>query len=259
MITTTRLETRGVTNGKVMPPRRATGALAAVVSLMLSRDAAARDEPVKLRRIWVGLSGGFTTVFHPSGINVCGTTEWTCAQSDGGVFPNPNSSVASGSSNVSPGFGGLAGSLVSAIDVALTDGFLLGLRYGFYLHPINVNVVDFFSGMQSMWEARATWVLGRHPLTTRALAFRPYALFGVGLADFSAPVDTTLVVNSTVFGPERVTAWKIAGPFFITTGVGVRFGNERLGVMFAPLKIAAAFGSGATVAYMPELTMMSGF
>ena len=128
-----------------------------------------------------------------------------------------------------------------------------GLRSGFYFHPSNVNVVDFATYF-SIYEARATWVLGSHPLTV--LGFRPYALFGIGLADFSAPVATS-VKSSEANGPQQVFAWRVAGPGFVTAGLGLRFGNERFAIMLAPAKIAVAFGSGTAMAFMPEVALMT--
>ncbi len=141
---------------------------------------------------------------------------------------------------------------VATLDVAVTDGFLLGVRYGFYFHPTNVNVVDFHTYF-SILEARATWVLGSHPLTAPGL--RPYVLLGLGYADFSAPVDTTASTKDAV-GTQSISAWKIAGPGFVTTGIGLRIGNDRLAIMMAPLKIAAAFGSGSAIAFMPEIALL---
>lgn len=233
----------------------------ALALVAFSRDSvAAGDTPVKLRRFWLGLSDGVTIVLHPSGANVCASAGWTCAEIDGGpAFPSSQSSVVSGGADVRPGLGGLANSVVGAVDIALTDGVLLGVRYGFYFHPHNVHVADYGLLNDSIWEARATWVLGAHPLTRTAYAFRPYALFGFGMADFSAPVDLTLVVKDEVLGRQPVQAWKVAGPFFVTTGLGLRFGNADLGMMLAPLKIAAAFGRGGAIAYMPELSVMRSF
>ncbi len=221
---------------------------------------AAGDKPVKLHRFWLGFSDGLTIVLHPSGANVCASAAWTCAEKDGGpVFPSPRSSVVSGGTDVRPGLGGLANFAVGAVDVALTDGVLLGVRYGFYFHPQNVHVADYGLLNDSMLEARVTWVLGAHPLTRTRYAFRPYALFGFGMADFGAPVDLTLVVKDDVLGHQPVQAWDVAGPFFVTTGLGIRFGNANLGMMLAPLKIAAAFGRGGAIAYMPELSVMRSF
>jgi hypothetical protein len=95
--------------------------------------------------------------------------------------------------------------------------------------------------------------LGSHPLT--APGVRPYVLLGLGYADFSAPVDTTATTKDAV-GTQAISAWKIAGPGFVTTGIGLRIGNERMALMIAPLKIAAAFGSGSAVAFMPEIVLL---
>jgi hypothetical protein len=204
--------------------------------------------------LWAGLSFGFTTVQHPSsGSDVCAESAWVCAQSDGPRYPNGGTSSFAPPAHVGAGFGGLAGSVaVATLDFALTDGFLLGVRYGFYFHPTNVNVVD-FGTYNSILEARATWVLGSHPLT--APGIRPYALLGLGYADFSAPVATPGTTKDAL-GTQTINAWKIAGPGFVTTGIGVRIGNEHLAIMIAPVKIAAAFGSGSAIAYMPEIALL---
>ena len=227
--------------------RRAT--ICALVLLWASA-AFADQKPRKLHRLWVGFTFGFTTVFHPSGDDVCASSEWVCAQNDG-----PRYSQANTGAHVDAGFGGLATSqMVTSFDVALTDGLLVGVRAGFYFHPTNVNVVDFGTYF-SIYEARVTWVLGHRPLTS-SWGFRPYALFGVGLADFSAPARTSLTTTN-VIGTQAIDAWRVAGPGFITTGLGVRFGNERFAVMLAPLKVTSAFGSGGAIAFMPELALMT--
>ena len=212
-----------------------------------------QSKPPKLHRLWSGLSFGLTTVYHPaSGSNVCAEPGWVCAQGDGPVYPSAGSGQAAPAS-VGAGFGGLATEIATAtLDVALTDGFLLGFRFGFYFHPTNVNVVDFHSYF-SIFELRATWVLGSHPLTMPGV--RPYVLFGVGYADFGAPVATAAATTDAL-GSQSISAWKVAGPGFVTTGGGIRIGNEHLAVMIAPLKIAAAFGSGAAIAYMPEIALL---
>ncbi len=239
---------------------RTIAALAVSLALLALPRAglAAGSKRTKPRRVWFGVSLGFTTVFHPSGANVCASTEWICAEANGPVFPNAQSSVVSGAAKVSPGFGGPAGIFMGELDLAPTDGVLLGLRWGLYFDWGSVHVTN-FPITNIMWEARATWVLGSHPLTQTAFGFRPYVLFGFGMADFGAPVDMTLVVKDDVYGQQPVQAWKVAGPFYVTTGLGLRFGNDRYGFMVAPLKIAAAFGSGGAIAYMPELTFMRAF
>jgi len=225
---------------------------AALAVALIGASAHAGDgvsKPRKLHRLWSGLSFGLTTVHHASsGSDVCSESEWVCAQDDGPLYPN------GGTAHVGAGFGGLAGSAaVATIDFALTDGFLLGVRYGFYFHPSNVNVVDFHTYF-SIIEARATWVLGNHPLTMPGP--RPYVLLGLGYADFSAPVDTG-ATTTDVNGVHSISAWKIAGPGFVTIGIGLRIGTERLALMIAPTKIAAAFGSGATIAWMPEIAVLA--
>ena len=227
-------------------------AVAVLFTAVAHADSASK--PHKLHRLWAGLSFGLTTVYHASsGNNVCAEFAWVCAQSDGPLYPNGGTLSFAPPTHVGAGFGGLATEqAVATFDFALTDGFLLGVRYGFYFHPANVNVVDFHTYF-SILEARATWVLGSHPLTVPGL--RPYVLFGLGYADFSASVDTSVTTKDAV-GTQSISAWKIAGPGFVTTGVGLRIGNERLAIMIAPLKIAAAFGSGSTIAFMPEIALL---
>ena len=267
--TTTARPLRGVVNTRTARPlrgvvnirMRATAATAVFVLCSLtatSGRAADHGEP-KLHRFWVGLTFGLTTVWHPSGSDVCGqpSSGWTCAQSGGGLYP-PRYSLPGFSpsrAEVSAGFGGLAGSYgVSAIDFALTDGFLLGLRFGTYFHPGNVNVVN--SGAYPfIYEARATWVLGPHPLTRSGI--RVYTLLGVGMGDFSAPAETGITAAVDAGDARPIQAWRVAGPGFATTGVGIRIGTPRFALMIAPFKITLPVGSGSTFAFMPELAIMS--
>ena len=233
------------------------GVAAFVVAALIASSARADNAPPKthrLHRLWSGLSFGLTTVFHgASGNDVCREAEWVCAQSDGPLYPNGGTQTYAQPAHVGAGFGGLAAEVATAtLDVAITDGFLLGVRWGFYFHPTDVNVVDFHT-YSSIIEARATWVLGNHPLTEPGL--RPYVLLGLGYADFSSPAETS-ATTSDVTGTHGINAWRIAGPGFVTTGVGLRIGNERLAVMIAPIKIAAAFGSGSAIAYMPEIVLL---
>lgn len=142
--------------------------------------------------------------------------------------------------------GGLATELMAGtFDLALTDSLLLGLKLGFYVHPTNVNVV--FS-LPIIFEGRVAWILGNHPLTVSGI--RPYAFVGGGVADFSSAIDTPI-------GSQSVTAWRVAGPGFVSFGLGVRIGTPRFQVLIAPLKMALAVGNGTAVGFMPELSIMA--
>ena len=125
-------------------------------------------------------------------------------------------------------------------------------RYGFYFHPSNINVANLGTYF-SLAEVRGTWVLGSHPLTR--FGVHPYSFLGLGLADFSARVPTAATVTD-INGPQAISAWRVAGPGFVSTGVGVRIGNARFAVMIAPLKLALPFGSGTALAYMPEIAFV---
>ncbi len=235
-----------------------------VCSLLATAARATEHGEPKLHRFWVGFTFGLTTVWHPSGSDVCAvdpqgqpSSGWTCAQSGGGLYP-PHYSLPGFSprdAEVSAGFGGLAGSaMVASLDFAITDGFLLGLRAGNYFHPTNVNVVR-FGPSNLIFEARATWVLGPHPLTRSGI--RVYTLLGVGLGDFSAPAETGITAAVDAGDARPIQAWRVAGPGFATTGVGIRIGTPRFALMIAPFKITLPFGNGSTFAFMPELAIMS--
>lgn len=224
--------------------------------------ARADDEEWKAHRLWVGFTFGLATSWHPSGYDVCAvdaqrepTGGWTCAQTNGPRYPPPwPSSTPPQLGRVDAGFGSLAAEvMVASFELAVTDGFLFGFRSGFYFHPTNVNV-DGTWPVPFIAEARATWILGPHPLSRPGV--RLYALLGAGIGDFSARVATGLTTTDAN-GPQQVSAWRVAGPGFVTTGIGVRIGTPRFAVMIAPFKLALPFGAGSAATLMPELTVMS--
>ena len=228
--------------------------LAGAMVLVAPRLALADDAPAappKLHRVWVGFTYGFNLEWHPAGDGVCASSEWTCSQSDASRYPPPGQGPLAGQAGrVGAGLGGLGAEItVSTLDFALTDNLLLGLRFGFYFHKGNVNVVDY--NMPVIAEARATWVFGAHPI---AGGIHPYVLLGAGVADFSSAMSTT-VVDAT--GSHDVTAWRTAGPGFVTTGFGMRFGWPRFALMVAPVKFAFPFGYGSQLTWMPELAIVT--
>jgi hypothetical protein len=231
-------------------------------ALLLLTNEASADEggshPRKLRRFWIGFTFGFNAVVHPSGTDVClgKTSGWICWTSDFGRYPDqtypPRLPFPGQAGRVSGGLalGGVQ-AMVNTLDFALTDGFLLGVRFGWYFRRANVNASE-WSGLPFMAEVRATWVFGSHPISEGGI--RPYVLLGAGVADFSIPVSTTAVDSA---GSHPVDAWKVAGPGFVTTGVGIRFGTPKLALMLAPLKMTLPFGAGSLGTWMPELSVQS--
>lgn len=235
-------------------------AAALVAYSLFATRAEADDREWHRHRWWIGFTFGLTAPWHPSGNDVCAVgaqggadNRWICAQSDGPRYPPPGTSpTAAEIAHVESGFASVGAEvMVASFEYAVTDGLLLGGRYGFYVHPTNVNVV--FS-LPSIAEVRATWVLGPHPLSRPGV--RLYTLLGVGVGDFSARVPTG-ITTTDVNGPQEVSAWRVAGPWFVTTGIGVRIGTPRFAVMLAPLKFALPFGAGSAATLMPEITLMS--
>jgi hypothetical protein len=149
-------------------------------------------------------------------------------------------------------YGGIQ-AMVGTFDFALTDGFMLGVRFGFNFHRANaiVTASELTGTVFGIAEARATWVFGSHPISEGGI--RPYALLGVGLTDFSTPVSTTAVDSA---GSHAINAWKIAGPGFITTGIGIRIGLPTFALMIAPFKMTLPFGAGSLGTWMPEVSAM---
>ena len=233
----------------------------AACSLIAVR-ARADDDEWKHHRLWVGFTFGLVTEWHPSGYDVCAvdaqrqpTGGWSCAQADGPRYPLPSpDSTVPQVGRVDAGFGGLAAEVMgAAFERAAAEGLLVGFRFGCYFHPTNVNV-DGTWPLQSIAEARATWIFGPHPLSRPGV--RLYTLFGAGVGDFSARVPTD-ITTTDANGPQAVSAWRVAGPGFVTTGIGVRIGTPRFAIMIAPLKFALPFGNGSAATLMPELTVMS--
>lgn len=207
--------------------------------------------PRERRRWWLGVAVEGDALLVPSASDVCATPGlYTC------TFPPPSASVigatpiVSGRSDqVQGGLAFGAPRLTAAIDYALDDNLLVGVRLGLALHD------DGFHG-----EVRGTYVLGDRPLARAGIA--PAFTWGLGYAQYSATVPVTLFWQS----PQGVTqasadARRSERPFFAAAGAGLRVApSAGFALVIHPLRVAVVGGAYAPLAVLaPDLSVQLGF
>ncbi len=235
-------------------------------------------EPTKVthapapKRLWLGVSAEGNLAFMPSGDDACllnasaiSVSGFVCMR-DGRDYPalpavDPagaeNQRIVPGKSDeVSGGlvFGNARFSL--SADYAMSDDFLLGVRAGYTSATYPGQRVAPFGHLSL--EARGTYLIGSQPLAHAGTSFA--IAFGAGVAETSAHVSVT-VLETGVDGGTRAEAWRIAGPWFVAAGTGVRFApTDSTALIVLPLRYRYAFGSDGTLAsFAPEIAMQIGF
>jgi hypothetical protein len=147
-----------------------------------------------------------------------------------------------------------------ALDDAVTDNILLGVRFGIVLNGYTGNAAirdGRALGTPVHAELRLTYVFGQDPLSHEG--FSPTVFVGGGISEFDARTST-LVKLDNVVGTQPVNVWLTDGPFFLTSGVGVRYQfSQRLQVTLAARLNAAFYGNGFLPTLGPELTVQYGF
>ena len=249
------------------PAREATASAAPEPAQVPSATATAR------KRLWIGASIEGDVAFVSSASDVClltskgvSLTAYRCT--DGGnPFPSNiaiDNEIRKGvDDQVQSGLSLANARFLVAVDAALDDHWLLGGRLGVATatYPVH-GATDAFGKLHV--EARVTYVIGEHPLATAALA--PVLVLGTGLAEHSTAVSVKVALTSVTAGSTvttstgSVSAWKVAGPGFVSTGIGLRWtASPGFALTFLP-KATLAFGSGSPMALLsPEIVGQVGF
>jgi hypothetical protein len=248
---------------------------------------AAQDAGGKFARWWVGGFFSFDMVLVPGGDDVCALGKKAAAgqppnerealplndppgyyctnKNDGSDFPNrqtvdENNSIQLGRSDKVSG--GLAAGNIRAglsIDYALTANLLLGARLGVFFVNTYTGKAGSDDGKTLPFpfhaELRATYLLGKDALAKPGLA--PMVFGGLGVSEWDAKVPVTVVFTN---GQSReVDAWKMAGPFFIGLGGGLRYAFSPKAALLGGVHVNFAIGSGFVPLLGPELGMQFGF
>jgi hypothetical protein len=224
------------------------------------------------KRFWIGASVEGDVAFLSGANDVCLLTThgdpisvYRCT--DGGsAFPATlaiDNRIVRGLDDQVQGGASLANArFLVAVDAALDDHWLLGGRLGVATATYPLDGNGAFGKLHL--EARATYAIGEHPLATATLA--PVLSLGTGLAEYSTAVSVPVeVATSNVGSPNRVTgtvsAWRVAGPGFVTAGAGLRWTvSWGFALSVLPLKATLAFGSNPPMALLsPEIVGQVGF
>jgi hypothetical protein len=204
--------------------------------------------PHERRRWWIGVALEGDALVVPGASDVCARPGlYTC------TFPPPGPSipsvVAGRSDQVQGGLALGAPRLTAAIDYALDDNLLVGVRFGLALHDDGLHA-----------EARGTYVLGNRPLTRAGVA--PSFTWGLGAAQYSATVPITLYWQST-HGAEQASAdaRRSERPFFAAAGAGLRVApSAGFALVIHPLRAVVVAGAySPLVALAPDLSLQLGF
>jgi hypothetical protein len=222
------------------------------------------------KRLWIGASVEGDVAFVSSANDVCLLTStgvslnaYRCVD---GSSPFPSNITIDNEirkgvdDQVQSGLSLANARFLVAVDAALDDHWLLGGRLGVATatYPIHGETdVGAFGKLHV--EARVTYVIGEHPLATAALA--PVLVLGTGLAEHSTAVSVKVALTSpTATSTGSVSAWRVAGPGFVSTGIGLRWTvPPGFALSFLP-KATLAFGSGSPMALLsPEIVGQVGF
>jgi hypothetical protein len=243
------------------------------------------------KKFWVGVHGSFDLVAVPSEERVC-SLDPNNARPFGAYYcvlegrdyprrPTQNDPTGLEARSIVPNQGNVVNGgiapgtfrvMISA-DYAVNANILAGLRLGwaFNTYPGEAAGNDgrgVFAPLHA--EVRGTYLIGKEVLANVGLA--PYVFAGFGLQELSASVKTRVSENPEQLAPterpagataRRVEpdAWAISGPVFVAIGGGARYAfTPNTAIMFAPLKLTAAFGpNGLLPAISPELGVHVGF
>jgi hypothetical protein len=254
----------------------------AVIRDLRTREAAtpAAPEPAVMppvaaapeRRWWIGASVEGDVAFVSAANNVCLLTtrgdplsDYRCTDGSNAFPPNlaiDNGIIMGRDDSVQGGLSLANARFLVAVDAALDDHWLLGGRLGVATATYPLDGNGAFGKLHL--EARATYAIGEHPLATATLA--PILALGTGLAEYSTAVSVRVdvVTNNAVplnTTSGTVSAWRVAGPGFVTGGAGFRWTVSRgFALSVLPLKATLAFGSNPPMALLsPEIVGQLGF
>lgn len=212
------------------------------------------EEGALISRLWIGAAGSVGMAFFGGGDNVCkvnsggaSVTGWNCVTPDGPDFPvnTAENDAVMRTRRVDAGASVAALRVMAAIDYAVTDNLLVGLRVG---------IVDGVYPGKRGWlpiplhlEARVAWVFGDQPLARTG--FAPTMMLGLGTSRIDANTDVQ-VQSANVPGTRTLTAWQVGGPFFAGAGGGVRYAFSPRVAFTTLLRLDAAFGGLVVVPAM---------
>ncbi len=235
------------------------------------------EEPATYARVWVGISAELPEFMSmPAGEALCKLTNQGfpansanvyCTNPDGTDFPsraNPtqNSNLTNptqaGNSDGGLQLGNVR--VMGTFDYALSPSFLVGARLGYVFNAYTGQAA--VSGGRALGpkihaEARATYLLGDHPLMHTGFALMGFA--GLGLSEFDTHV-TSVVSLANVAGQQPVNLWITDAPFFVAIGAGIRYGFSLRAAFTAAARANLVFGgNGFLPAFGPEVGVLYGF
>jgi hypothetical protein len=230
-------------------------------------------EPAR-HALWIGVSVEGDLAALPTAHDICAThaASYTCVDSSGqaawtsdaareGIVRGEDDQVVGGIKSANARF-------IVAIDAAASDHVLLGGRFGLATSTYPASGAGAFGHLHV--EARASYVIGAHPLATTGLF--PMFAFGGGLAEYSASVPVRVEVAAVsptgvvpapgvTPTPTLASAWRFSGPGFASVGLGARWAlSPDVALSIVPLKATVAFGNGGSLLlFTPEITAQFGF
>jgi hypothetical protein len=236
--------------------------------------------PGKFKRFWVGVSGAVDFLPLPSAEDVCLRTAdgsspvnsqgYDCTTTGGKDYMNAdNANIRKGAADkVDGGFSTANVRVMATFDYALNPNILVGARLGYVFGAYP----DKFASSENKGlgapihaEVRGTYLFGKDALTS---GFAPFVFVGGGVTEFASKVDVTVQVIPDMSKPNDPTtdfkrkrqAWYVAGPGFVSGGVGLRYAiTPRIGASVAG-KFTGAFGGVGFVPILsPELSVQYGF
>jgi hypothetical protein len=257
------------------------------------------ESSAKPRRIWLGFAGSIEFLHLPGGNNLCrldpnssslaplNSANYYCTSTDGSDFPSRVRSVPSGSNVVLndyevPGKAGNLGDsyplgdvrVLFALDVALSNNFLIGVRAGavFRAYPggqpaaspdqtTNAAVKDGRASPLGLLhlEGRLTYVFGNEALAHAGLHPMVFAAGGVSEFDAYGSDVATVMYPSGATSSGTVNIWRTDGPGFAALGLGLRWAlSERLAATLAARGNLAIGGNGLLPTVGPELGVQYG-
>ncbi|APR99858.1 hypothetical protein [Pajaroellobacter abortibovis] len=145
-----------------------------------------------------------------------------------------------------------------SIEYAAALNILVGARVGytFNTYPGLSGQREGFAPLLSpiSLEGRGTYILDSDGVLSTTIA--PYFFLGGGIQEMSASQSITVITTQSDGSaqPQKVQAWGVGGPGFITIGTGLRWSvGKSVAFMLAPLKGTLAFGRyGMMPAITPE-------
>jgi hypothetical protein len=226
-------------------------------------------------RVWMGASVEGDLAFLPSSNDTCvldprtgsplTTVGYQCVWGQS-VFP-PSQMVdrqirLGEGDQVGGGLATANARFLVAVDAAISDHVLLGGRLGYATATFPEDTHAF--GPLHI-EGRVTYVIGERALATSGLF--PVLALGAGLGEYSASVPVNVALAATFIptaapaGTLNVSAWRVAGPGFVSAGAGVRWAvTPDVALSVLPIKASFAFGNGPAALFLsPEITAQFGF